>query len=47
MPHNHASIKMIKKCGFINEGLATQYLMINGKWEDHFHFVKINFDLEG
>lgn len=47
MPHNIASIRMIEKCGFINEGLATKYLKINGNWEDHFHFVKINYDLEG
>lgn len=47
MPHNIASIRMISKCGFVNEGLARKYLMINGKWEDHIHFVKINDDLEG
>lgn len=47
MPHNIASLRMIEKCGFKNEGLASKYLMINGKWEDHIHFVKINEDLEG
>jgi len=28
--------------GFYNEGLATKYLKINGKWEDHIHMVLLN-----
>ncbi len=42
MPSNAASIKVVEKLGFINEGLAKNYLKVNGKWEDHYHFVLIN-----
>ena len=36
MPENMASIKVLEKCGFVKEGLARQYLRINGQWRDHF-----------
>lgn len=42
MPRNTASIKVVEKLGFYNEGLAYQYLKINGKWEDHIHMVLLN-----
>lgn len=35
MPHNIRSGKLLKKMGFKVEGYANDYLMINGKWEDH------------
>ena len=35
MPRNAASIRVIEKAGFRNEGLAERYLRINGRWEDH------------
>jgi ribosomal-protein-alanine N-acetyltransferase len=35
MPHNHASAKVLEKIGFIKEGIAENYLRINGKWETH------------
>lgn len=35
MPHNIRSESLLKKLGFIKEGLAKKYLQINGKWEDH------------
>lgn len=44
MPSNLSSIRVVEKCGFINEGLARKYLKINGKWEDHYHFVILNND---
>jgi ribosomal-protein-alanine N-acetyltransferase len=37
-PNNHSSIKLVKKCGFVEEGLAKNYLKINGRWQDHLHF---------
>lgn len=47
MPRNRASLKVVEKLGFYNEGLATKYLkMINGKWEDHIHMVLRNTELE-
>lgn len=42
MPHNIASLKVLEKNDFLNEGLAKKYLKINGKWEDHIHMVLIN-----
>ena len=42
MPRNQASIKVIQKLGFEEEGLAKNYLEINGVWEDHVHYSLIN-----
>ena len=35
MPHNKASARVLAKCGFRQEGIAEDYLYINGKWERH------------
>jgi Acetyltransferases, including N-acetylases of ribosomal proteins len=35
MPSNSASVNLLKKIGFQEEGLLRKYLMFNGKWEDH------------
>jgi [ribosomal protein S5]-alanine N-acetyltransferase len=35
MPINRASIRVLEKAGFREEGLALRYLQINGVWEDH------------
>lgn len=45
MPRNGASMGVLEKNGFQNEGLARAYLNINGVWEDHIHMVKLNDDL--
>lgn len=45
MPGNIRSIRVVEKCGFVNEGLSKQYLKINGVWEDHAHYVKLNGDI--
>jgi len=42
IPRNKASIRVVEKLGFYNEGLAYKYLKINGKWEDHIHMVLLN-----
>jgi ribosomal-protein-alanine N-acetyltransferase len=42
MPHNIGSIKILEKTGFQKEGIAKQYVMINGKWEDHQILAIIN-----
>jgi ribosomal-protein-alanine N-acetyltransferase len=42
MPHNVRSIRVLEKLGFHEEGLARAYLRINGRWEDHIHFVALN-----
>lgn len=46
MPRNKRSIRVVEKLGFVNEGLSRKYLKINGTWEDHFHYVLLNEDLE-
>ncbi len=35
MPNNAASIRVLERNGFRQEGLARKLLKINGKWEDH------------
>jgi len=42
MPRNLASLQLVKKFGFKEEGLARKYLKINGVWEDHVHMVLLN-----
>lgn len=42
MPGNTASLKVVSKFNFVNEGLSKKYLYINGKWEDHIHMVLLN-----
>jgi ribosomal-protein-alanine N-acetyltransferase len=39
MPRNAASIRVLEKNGFRREGLAPNYLRINGSWEDHLIFA--------
>ncbi len=39
MPRNKASLRVVEKLGFKNEGLSPKYLLINGVWEDHVHMV--------
>ncbi|WMJ24383.1 GNAT family protein [Paludicola sp. MB14-C6] len=42
MPRNVQSLRVVEKLHFEKEGLAKSYLKINGKWEDHIHFVLLN-----
>jgi len=39
LPHNAASIRLLKACGFTQEGYARSYLRINGEWHDHLLFA--------
>lgn len=43
MPKNKASLRVLEKNHFIDEGVSKYYLNINGIWEDHIHMVKINY----
>ena len=45
MPKNGRSLRVIEKLGFYNEGIAKNYLKINGQWEDHVHMVLLNNNL--
>ncbi|MEM9921877.1 MAG: GNAT family protein [Bacteroidota bacterium] len=42
IPTNLKSLKLIRKLGFREEGLSKQLLKINGIWEDHLRFAKLN-----
>jgi Acetyltransferases, including N-acetylases of ribosomal proteins len=46
MPSNTASISVLGKLGFVCEGESKKYLKINGKWENHYHYVLINETVE-
>ncbi len=38
-PENRASLRVVEKLGFRNEGLRSNYLHINGRWADHHSFA--------
>lgn len=38
-PENHASLRVVEKLGFRDEGLRQRYLYINGTWCDHRTFA--------
>ena len=42
LPHNTASIGLLEKCGFAQEGLARGYLKIAGEWRDHLLFARLS-----
>lgn len=42
MPRNQASRRVLEKLEFEYEGRSRDYLRINGRWEDHLHFAKLN-----
>jgi len=44
MPKNERSGRLLAKLGFTIDGQAREYLMINGKWEDHVLTSLINED---
>lgn len=44
LPQNAPSRGLLLKCGFKEEGLAREYLMINGKWCDHITFGILTTD---
>lgn len=46
MPKNIASLKVLEKLNFKNEGLSKKYQKINGRWEDHIHMVLLNSEVE-
>src|SRR5436305_9593178 len=44
IPANIASVRLLEKTGFKREGFARQYLCINGIWQDHLLFAKLEND---
>jgi [ribosomal protein S5]-alanine N-acetyltransferase len=45
IPSNVASIGLLEKTGFQREGLARQYLCIDGVWQDHLLYAKLETDM--
>jgi ribosomal-protein-alanine N-acetyltransferase len=43
LPHNAASRKILRRCGFEEIGLAADYLRIAGTWQDHILHQRILF----
>lgn len=41
MPGNVRSVRLLQRLGFRNEGRAQRYLNIQGRWEDHDHYVML------
>jgi ribosomal-protein-alanine N-acetyltransferase len=42
IPANAGSIRLLEKNGFVREGYAREYLCINGIWQDHLLFARLN-----
>src|SRR5436305_780023 len=42
IPSNAASVRLLEKAGFEREGYAREYLCINGLWQDHLLFARLN-----
>lgn len=40
-PNNEASIHLVKKVGFVDEGIAHSFAMMRGQWHDHLRYVYI------
>ena len=46
IPGNNASIRLLEKAGFKREGYARGYLCINGIWQDHLLYARLQSDLD-
>ncbi|MSO67761.1 MAG: N-acetyltransferase [Pseudolabrys sp.] len=44
IPANTASIGLLENTGFTREGYARSYLCINGVWQDHLLYARLNDD---
>jgi ribosomal-protein-alanine N-acetyltransferase len=44
IPTNAASIRLLEKTGFSREGYAREYLCINGIWQDHLLYARLQDD---
>jgi [ribosomal protein S5]-alanine N-acetyltransferase len=44
IPTNAASIGLLEKTGFTREGFARKYLCIDGRWQDHLLYARLEED---
>jgi ribosomal-protein-alanine N-acetyltransferase len=42
MPENERSGRVLRRLGFVVEGYARDYILINGRWRDHILTSKVN-----
>jgi ribosomal-protein-alanine N-acetyltransferase len=42
VPENRRSGALLERLGFVREGLARDYLFINGAWRDHVLTARLN-----
>ena len=47
LPTNMASMRLLERTGFKQEGLARRYLRINGEWRDHVLYALLDTDRRG
>ena len=47
IPTNLASVRLLEKTGFRREGYARSYLCINGTWQDHLLYARLQSDPRG
>lgn len=45
-PENHASIALIRACGFTQEGYSPKFLKKGGQWRDHQRWALLNSETE-
>lgn len=43
-PENEPSIKLLEAVGFMREGVARDYLKIDGQWADHVIYARLSSD---
>ena len=41
-PANRRSIRLVRHCGFRKEGISPRFMFINGAWQDHERWVRID-----
>ncbi len=44
--HNERSGRLLERLGFRREGIAREYLFINGSWRDHVLTARLNADFD-
>jgi ribosomal-protein-alanine N-acetyltransferase len=43
-PENEASIRLVRRLGFVREGFSRRYLKIGGRWRDHERWALLRQD---
>ena len=46
IPHNGRSARLLERLGFTREGMAKDYLYIDGEWKDHVLTALVNPDFD-